>query len=189
MLRGWSSRLTLSCHHPPPGPASGRPDDRLRRVIQYSRAVSDRNERPRRTGSPAFAGDDGGESVRPSCPGRGAARSRRCEASSGTMHRRAGTQKVTRSLRKNGGICFRYSALRGSSGRHPRLQICRLHWARRSRDKSSSVLFDRALNVRLPQLNQTPNFIKSILSRAIISHSQPLLRANARFAVNRLNSK
>jgi hypothetical protein len=28
------------CHHPPPGPAFGRPDDRLKRVIQYSRDIS-----------------------------------------------------------------------------------------------------------------------------------------------------
>jgi len=28
------------CHHPPPGPASGRPDDRLQRVIQYSRELA-----------------------------------------------------------------------------------------------------------------------------------------------------
>ena len=34
------------------------PGDRLRRAIQYSRDVSDRAERPRRTGSPACAGDD-----------------------------------------------------------------------------------------------------------------------------------
>src|ERR1700675_211538 len=31
-----------SRRHPPPGPAFGRPDDRLLRVIQYSRAASDR---------------------------------------------------------------------------------------------------------------------------------------------------
>ena len=31
---------------------------RLDRAIQYSRDVSDRTERPRRTGFPAFAGND-----------------------------------------------------------------------------------------------------------------------------------
>jgi hypothetical protein len=30
-----------SCRHPPPGLAFGEPDDRLRRVIQYSRDVCD----------------------------------------------------------------------------------------------------------------------------------------------------
>jgi hypothetical protein len=28
----------LNCHHPPPGLASGEPDDRLRRVTQYAAA-------------------------------------------------------------------------------------------------------------------------------------------------------
>jgi len=36
------------------------PDDRLQRTIQYSRDVSDRTDRPRRTGCPAFAEHDGG---------------------------------------------------------------------------------------------------------------------------------
>src|SRR6266702_216007 len=40
------------------GSAEWPPDDRLRRTIQYSRDRSERIEQPRRTGSPAFAGDD-----------------------------------------------------------------------------------------------------------------------------------
>jgi hypothetical protein len=40
------ARLTLNCHHP------------RMRVIQYSRDADDKTEKPRRTGSPAFAGDD-----------------------------------------------------------------------------------------------------------------------------------
>src|SRR6267154_4687702 len=40
------------------GSAEWPPDDRLRRTIQYSRDAYDRTEKPRRTGSPAFAGDD-----------------------------------------------------------------------------------------------------------------------------------
>src|ERR1700722_20577938 len=52
---GLSSRRAVPhprCHHPPTGPALGRPDDRLRRVIQYSRDAGDRTEGPRRTGYP-----------------------------------------------------------------------------------------------------------------------------------------
>ena len=33
--------IQFGCHHPPPGLAFGEPDDRLQRVIQYSRDVSD----------------------------------------------------------------------------------------------------------------------------------------------------
>src|SRR5882672_11256985 len=40
------------------GSAEWPPDDRLRRTIQYSRDAYDRTEKPRCTGSPAFAGDD-----------------------------------------------------------------------------------------------------------------------------------
>src|SRR6267154_2283246 len=40
------------------GSAEWPPDDRLRRTMQYSRDVNDRTEKPRRTGSPAFADDD-----------------------------------------------------------------------------------------------------------------------------------
>jgi hypothetical protein len=48
----------LSRRHPPPGLGFGEPDDRLQRVIQYSRDASDRTEKPRRTGYPACAGYD-----------------------------------------------------------------------------------------------------------------------------------
>src|SRR5258708_6808675 len=41
------------------GSAEWPPDDRLRRTIQYPRDVSDRTEKPRRTGYPACAGYDG----------------------------------------------------------------------------------------------------------------------------------
>jgi bacterioferritin len=41
---------THGCHHPPPGRRNAPPDDRLQRVIQYSRDVSGRAERLRRTG-------------------------------------------------------------------------------------------------------------------------------------------
>jgi hypothetical protein len=37
-------------HHPPTGPALGRPDDRVQRAIQYSRDADDGVERPQRTG-------------------------------------------------------------------------------------------------------------------------------------------
>ena len=47
---------TASCHHPPPGRRNAPPDDRLQRVIQYSRDGRDSTERPRRTGYPAFRG-------------------------------------------------------------------------------------------------------------------------------------
>ena len=40
--------VTFNCHRP------------RRRVTQYSRGSSDRIDEPRRTGSPAFAGDDDG---------------------------------------------------------------------------------------------------------------------------------
>ena len=33
--------IPSDCHHPPTGPAFGRPDDRLRRVTQYSRDIND----------------------------------------------------------------------------------------------------------------------------------------------------
>jgi hypothetical protein len=49
---------TPGCHHPPPGRRNAPPDDRLQRMIQYSRDASDGIERPRRTGYPAFAGYD-----------------------------------------------------------------------------------------------------------------------------------
>jgi hypothetical protein len=35
---------TFTRHHPPPGLAFGEPDDRLRRVIQYSRGAADNRE-------------------------------------------------------------------------------------------------------------------------------------------------
>ncbi|WP_315728877.1 MULTISPECIES: hypothetical protein [unclassified Bradyrhizobium] len=34
--RSWQI-FRICCHHPPPGLASGEPDDRLQRMIQYSR--------------------------------------------------------------------------------------------------------------------------------------------------------
>src|SRR5215212_10275047 len=51
--------MRQSRHHPPPGLAFGEPDDRLRRVIRYSRGACDGVDRPRRTGYSAFAGYDG----------------------------------------------------------------------------------------------------------------------------------
>jgi hypothetical protein len=42
-------------HHPPPGLAFGEPDDRLQRVIQYSREVDD-NREAAAYWIPAFAG-------------------------------------------------------------------------------------------------------------------------------------
>src|SRR4030081_1709533 len=50
------ARHTLNRRRPPPGPASGRPDDRLRRTIQYSRDIADGTEEPQRTGYPHARG-------------------------------------------------------------------------------------------------------------------------------------
>jgi hypothetical protein len=52
-------RATLSLSSPANGSAEWTPDDRLRRATQYSRDISNRAEKPRRTGYPAFAGYDG----------------------------------------------------------------------------------------------------------------------------------
>jgi hypothetical protein len=46
-------------HHPPTGPAFGRPDDRLRRMIQYSRDGGDYSKGRSVLDIPAFAGYDG----------------------------------------------------------------------------------------------------------------------------------
>jgi hypothetical protein len=54
-----SANELLSRHRPPPGRRIAPPDDRLQRTIQYSRDVSDRAEKPRRTGYPACAEYDG----------------------------------------------------------------------------------------------------------------------------------
>src|SRR6266851_5270428 len=63
--RGVASACLMSTrapHSQPSSPANGSaewpPDDRLQRTIQYSTSVRDRAEKLRRTGSPAFAGDD-----------------------------------------------------------------------------------------------------------------------------------
>src|SRR5438445_9055813 len=50
--------VSCSVSSPANGSAEWPPDDRLRRVTQYSRDANDRTEKPRRTGSPAFAEDD-----------------------------------------------------------------------------------------------------------------------------------
>jgi hypothetical protein len=51
-------RLAFSCHHPPPGLAFGEPDDRLQRVIQYPRDVSDKSRSRGVLDRPVKPGDD-----------------------------------------------------------------------------------------------------------------------------------
>src|SRR5438445_8106059 len=46
--------VSCSVSSPANGSAEWPPDDRLRRVTQYSRDANDRTEKPQRTGSPAF---------------------------------------------------------------------------------------------------------------------------------------
>jgi hypothetical protein len=74
-------RGIFSCHRPPPGPASGRPDDRLRRTIQYSETVVIESrsrgvlDSPPSRGMTGNAGNDSGggsDSYRPHQEGFGA---------------------------------------------------------------------------------------------------------------------
>src|ERR1700737_5567590 len=58
-MRGEIAKLcpmNISCHRPPPGRRNAPPDDRLRRAIPYPRDASDRAERGRRFGYPAWGG-------------------------------------------------------------------------------------------------------------------------------------
>src|SRR5450631_5887 len=56
--RAAGSRTHIQSSSPANGSAEWPPDDRLRRATQYSRDADDRTEKPQRTGSPTFAGDD-----------------------------------------------------------------------------------------------------------------------------------
>jgi hypothetical protein len=53
-----ASCRSYACHRPPPGLASGEPDDRLRRTIQYAAAFDALQLRLWNTGCPACAGHD-----------------------------------------------------------------------------------------------------------------------------------
>ncbi len=64
-LRSLVFRISNSQFKITAAPSSSLVIARLDRATQYSRGVSARAERPRRTGSPAFAGDDSGEDKPP----------------------------------------------------------------------------------------------------------------------------
>jgi len=51
-LRAARTRTYIPVSSPATGSAEWPPDDRLRRVTQYSRDANDRTDRPRRTGYP-----------------------------------------------------------------------------------------------------------------------------------------
>ena len=55
-----SDALHLQLSSSATGSRECAPDDRLQRTSQYSRDAGDEMDRPRRTGSPACAGDDDG---------------------------------------------------------------------------------------------------------------------------------